>query len=459
MLSLVGPQVRVAQASVLLTCVLVAVAQAEGAEKVFIEQKRSVFVDNVWTGASAGFQMTTRGDRQYVAYYDAQGQMTIASRSLGSEEWQRKKLDDKVLWDSHNYVTFGFDSERHLHVSGNMHASPLRYYRTARPGDVTSLVGIHTMTGHDEGRVTYPRFFGGPNGEFLFTYRDGSSGRGRKIINVYDVKGRSWSRYLEKPLIDGQGKMGQYQSGPARDRSGTYHLVWVWRDHSGCEMNHDVTYARSPGTLDNWENSDGTPIKLPLTIENAEIIDRVPVKAGLLNSAKLSFDAEYRPMATYIKYDPRGRTQIYTMRLEGSRWKRYQTTDWTDRWDFSGGGSIKPMITFSGPAPFGESGRLYQVFINKFLAPYMQIRFLDAEKLQPVGESTRLFPPGFDTPEPDKEGDWQVNTSGFSMGRLFRDGRIRVLRWEAMAPNRDRPRDSIPPPSKLEVVGLGIKEP
>jgi len=440
-------------------CLIFLTGPAGGAEKVFIEQKASVFVDNVWTGASMGFRMTTQGSTQYVAYYDAEGWMTVASRSLDSEEWQRKKLDDQVRWDSHNYVTFGFDSEGHVHVSGNMHGSSLRYYRTTKPGDITSLVGIHTMTGRDESRATYPRFFGGPNGEFLFTYRDGSAGSGRKIINVYDVKARSWSRYIEKPLIDGQGKMGHYQSGPGRDRSGTYHLVWVWRDHSGCEMNHDVSYASSPETLENWQKSDGTPIELPLTIENAETIDHVPVRAGLMNSVKLSFDAADRPMATYIKYDPRGSTQIYTMRLEGSRWKRYQTTTWTDRWEFSGGGSIKPMISFSGPAPFDESGRLYQVFTNKFLAPYAQVRFLDPEKLQPLGQSIRLFPPGFDTPDPDKAADWQVNTSGFSVGRLFRDGRIWVLRWEAMAPNRDRPRESVPPPSKLEVVELAIAEP
>ena len=440
----------------MLACLLVALPSVRAAEKAFIEQGESVFVDNVWTGSCAGFVMTTRGDKQYVAYYDAQGQMTIASRSLDSDEWQRKKLDNKVLWDSHNYVTFGFDSDEHMHVSGNMHGSSLRYYRTTRPGDVTSLVDVHTMTGQDEARVTYPGFLGGPNGEFLFTYRDGSAGSGRNIINVYDVKAKSWSRYIEKPLIDGQGKMGQYQSGPGRDPSGTYHLVWVWRDHSGADMNHDVTYARSPGTLDNWEKSDGTPIELPLTIENAEIIDPVPVKAGLLNNVKLSFDAEYRPIASYIKYDPRGRTQIYTMRLEGSRWKRYQTTDWTDRWEFGGGGSIKTMISFGGPAPYDESGRLYQVFTNKFLAPYMQIRFLEPKKLQPVGESFRLFPPEFGNPDPSRAGDWQVNTAGFSMGRLFRDGRIWVLRWEAMAPNRDQPRDSVPPPSRLEVVELAI---
>ena len=104
------------------------------------------------------------------------------------------------------------------------------------------------------------------------------------------------------------------------------------------------------------------PVEMPLTLENAEIIDRVQVHGGLLNSERLSFDTQNRPMVSYTKFDPKGKTQIYTMRLEERGWKRYQTTDWADRWDFSGGGSIGSMISFSGPSPWDETGKLYQSF-------------------------------------------------------------------------------------------------
>ncbi len=353
---------------------LLAIGQmAEGAEKVFLAVKRSIFVDNVWAGCPVGYAATVRNGRQYVAYYDADRQMTIACRSLDSETWQFKKLDDQVGWDSHNYVTLAFDSEGYIHVSGNMHCVPLRYYRSTKPEDIDSIVGVHRMTGELEARATYPRFYTGPSGEFLFTYRDGGSGNGNNIVNAYDVRTRTWKRYSDKPLFDGEGERNAYQAGPARDKNGIYHLAWVWRDTPDCATNHDVSYAQSPD-LNHWRSSDGTPVALPLTLENAEIIDRVQIHGGLMNSERLSFDAEGRPMVSYIKFDPKGRTQIYTMRLEERGWKRYQTTDWADRWDFSGGGSIDGMIGFSGPSPWDETGKLYQSFTNRFIAPYSQIR-------------------------------------------------------------------------------------
>lgn len=445
--------VKVIPCLLILACVM-ATADADSA-KSFLTVGKSIFVDEVWTGAGAGFGFATRGDRQYIAYYDAERWMSVAVRSLDSEEWQKVRLDNQIGWDAHNYVTFAFDSEGHIHLSGNMHGHQLRYYRTTRPWDITSFEGVHFMTGEEEDHCTYPRFYGGPNGELLFTYRQGGSGRGHNLINAYDVETKTWKRYVEKPILDGKGEMSAYQSGPARDRSGTYHLAWCWRDTPDCATNHDVSYARSPGGLQNWQKSDGTPLELPLTYENSEIIDTVPVQAGLLNSVKLSFDGQNQPMVTYMKYDPRGRTQIYTMRLEGNRWKRHQTTDWSDRYEFSGGGTIGSRISFSGPSPWDETGLLYQTFTNRFQAPHIQIRFLDKDKLQPVGEPVRLFPPGFDTS--DRGEDWRVHYGGFSLERVKQGGVSQVLRWESLSPNRDRPRENDPPPSRLEIVELRVR--
>jgi len=422
------------------------------AEEPFLRQGKSIFVDNVWSGASMGYAMTTRGDKQYVAYYDADRWMTVACRSLDSEEWQKVRLDNQTAWDNHNYVTFAFDSEGQLHVSGNMHCIPLIYYRTSRAGDITSLEGVHKMTGELEARVTYPRFLTGPKGEFLFTYRDGGSGNGNNIVNVYDVKTKTWKRYSEKVLFDGEGEMNSYYSGPVRDSKGAYHLAWEWRDTPDCTTNHDISYARSPGSLDNWQKSDGTPVPLPLTIHNTEIIDLAGVGSGIL-SVGLSLDGKERPMVTYQKYDPKGRTQIYTMRLEGSRWKRYQTTDWDKRWDFGGNGSIDSMISFSTPAPW-DDGRLFQLVRNRLILPYQYIRFLDQAKLTQVGEPVRLLPDGLDVPTAGPAEDWRVNVSGANLRAIKKSGSAWVMRWEAMRPNRDRPRDVTPPPSKLELVEL-----
>lgn len=432
-------------------------AGASEGGKALIEPVRSIPVDDVWSGAPVGFQLSTRGSRQYVAYYSAERQMVIACRDLDSETWTCQKLEDKVGWDSHNSITFAFDSEGHIHLSGNMHGVPLRYYRTTTPGDITSLVRVESMTGEREQRVTYPRFGRSPEGELLFSYRDGGSGNGSEIVNIYDVKARKWSRFVEKPLFDGEGKVNAYYTGPARDGKGAYHLAWVWRDTGDCSTNHDVSYAMSSTFRGDFRKSDGAPLPLPLTMSNSEVVDPVPVKGGLLNRVRLSFDSQDRVMLTYNKFDAEGNTQFYTARREESGWVIYPTTNWKHRWDFSGGGTIPELMSWSGPAPW-KPGTLYQVFTNKFESPFEHVRFLDERTLRQVGEPVRLFSPEFDTPSAKHTEDWRVNVAGFSISALARDGRAWAIKWESAGPNRDQPRDSVPPPSKLEVVELRIRQ-
>lgn len=437
-------------------CLLAFGQIAEGAEKVFLKEKSRIFVDNVWAGCPVGYAMTIRNGKQYIAYYDAERWMTIAWRSLDSREWHRKRLDDQIGWDAHNYIALAFDSEGYIHVSGNMHGHPLRYYRSTEPEEIDSIEGVHRMTGELEGRCTYPRFYSGPKSEFLFTYRDGGSGNGSNIINVYDARTRTWKRHIDKPIFDGEGLRNAYQTGPARDRNGIYHLAWVWRDTPDCATNHDVSYAQSPDLV-NWRKSDGTPLPLPLTLANSEVIDRVQVGEGLMNSEKISFDDQGRVMVTYIKFDPKGKTQVYTMRREGDRWKRYQTTDWPDRWEFSGGGTVGGLIGFSGPSPWVEPNKLYQTFTNRFTAPYARIRFLDPKTLQQIGEPMRIYPASLDTPA-GSDDEWQVNIGGVNVEAIRRGQSCLAIRWETLRANRDRPREQAPPPSKLEIVELVAAE-
>ena len=59
------------------------------------------------------------------------------------------------------------------------------------------------MTGVDEGNVTYPEFYSLSDGDLLFVYRSGSSGRGNLVMNRYSLKEHKWSR-VQDVLIDGK---------------------------------------------------------------------------------------------------------------------------------------------------------------------------------------------------------------------------------------------------------------
>lgn len=433
--------------------VMLASAAAQGPAESLLRAGQSLFVDFVWSGAPVGFSMAVRNGRQYVAYYDSERRMTLACRSLDSEKWTYNRLDERIGWDSHNGVTFAFDSEGYIHLSGNMHGVPLRYFRSAKPWDIKTLERIDRMTGRNENRCTYPRFSTSPEGALLFSYRDGGSGNGSEVVNVYDVSAKTWRRYIETNLFDGQGQMSAYYTGPVRDSKGLYHFAWVWRDTPDCSTNHDVSYIRSSGLRNGFARSDGAPVELPITIAEGEVIDPVPAGGGLLNNVNIGLDSRDRVMITYHKFDEKGLTQVYTARREDSGWKIYRTTDWRDRWEFRGNGSIASMIAVGSPGLWRD-GVLYQVFTNKYLAPYAQVRFLDEDTLIQIGEPVRLLPTDFAAPEAKYTDDWQVNTRGGGVSEAIRNGRSWALRWESAGANRDAPRETVPPSSKLRVVEL-----
>lgn len=155
----------------------------------------------VWSGHPVGFDFITYGNQQFVAFYDKDQNMMIASRNLDSDQWVFKKLPTKIGWDSHNYVEIAIDDDNQIHLSGNMHVDPLIYFKTTRPLDITSFQQISEMVGIDEEKVTYPTFLRGAKNEFLFTYRYGQSGSGVNYYNIYNYDTKTWSRLMDKPLF------------------------------------------------------------------------------------------------------------------------------------------------------------------------------------------------------------------------------------------------------------------
>jgi len=158
---------------------------------------------------------------------------------------------------------------------------------------------------------------------------------------VYDVETETWRRLAESPLFSGGGKMNAYFVGPAQDKSGAFHICWVWRNTPDCATNHDLCYARSKDLV-HWETSAGRPLSLPITLATAEVVDPVPPGGGMINgNTKVGFDADGRPVISYHKFDAQGKTQLYNARRETGGWRIYQISDWDYRWEFQGGGTLR----------------------------------------------------------------------------------------------------------------------
>jgi len=413
--------------------------------------QKSIDIAPVWSGHPVAFDLLTHGDRQFVAFYDAERRMTVAARKLGSSTWEFARLDSRVVWDSHNSLTMAIDRDGHIHLAGNMHVVPLIYFRTTRPLDVSSFERVPSMIGRNETRCTYPRWLRSPSGDLIFTYRDGKSGSGDQIYNIYDEKTRAWRRLLDQPLTDGQGRMNAYFHGPVLGPDGWYHLVWTWRNTPDCSTNHDLSYARSRDMV-HWESSAGKAFPLPIRIETAEIIDPVPVRGGMINgNTKIGFDSKKRVVVTYHKFDANGFTQIMTARRDPQGWRLHAVTDWKYRWDFQGGGSIPFEITHGAVQPAG-SGRLRLDYRHPQAGAGAWL--LDEETHAIVGKAP--------AERPRQTAPRKVESSFPGMGvRTAGDsghapaGVRYELRWETLGANRDRPREGpLPEPSMLRVYEL-----
>ncbi|MEQ9216665.1 MAG: BNR repeat-containing protein [Cyclobacteriaceae bacterium] len=424
--------------------------------------EKTIPIDRVWAGHPVGFSLYTQGNRQYIAYYNANRNMVVGQRDLDEDAFELYVMPatsretaggtSTVLgWDSHNSLTIGIDKEGYIHVAGNMHVHPITYFRSTKPHDITTLEQVMEMVGTEEKRCTYPHFMLTKEGELLFHYRDGGSGNGNEIYNSYATETKSWSRMLDVPLTDGEGLMNAYQSTPAILQDGWYHMYWVWRDTPDCSTNHDLSYMKSPD-LQNWYNAFGEPIELPATLkQKALIVDPIPVNGGIINlAAKMVLDHKNRPVFTYHKFDEEGNTQLYVAQVNQRAWSYKKVTNWDYRWEFSGNGSINSEVILKGFRSRGDS---------KYEIDYWHIKY---------GDGTILLNKNFDaigkviksetfSKTLEAEGAFpglMVQTTR-DLGNSGEDDTRYIMKWETLNRNRDRPRpEPWPEPSLLTLYKL-----
>ena len=296
--------------------------------------------------------VTSHADRQYAAYYNGDGRVVIASRTLGQTDWKNTvtSLTGDVK-DAHNGISIMADGQGFLHVSWDHHNHPLRYVRSKSPGSL-ELTDRMPMTGRNEKSVSYPQFFRMPDGNLIFFYRDGGSGRGNLVLNRYDAKAREWTQ-VHPNLISGQGKRNAYPQACV-DGRGMIHLSWVWRETPDVATNHDLCYARSDDGGKTWTKSDGTAYAVPITAATAEVASPIPQKHELINQTSMCADSDGRPIiATYFRPPGENVPQYFVVHHDGKAWKTVQVSQRTQAFSLSGGGS--KAIPISRPQVFATS--------------------------------------------------------------------------------------------------------
>jgi hypothetical protein len=256
---------------------------------------------------------------QYVGYYDAARYLVLGKRKLGTSRWTTRRTQYQGnAADAHNAISLMLDGAGYLHVSWDHHNNALRYARGVKPGSL-ELGAKLAMIGADEESVSYPEFYRLPDGNLLFFYRLGGSGRGDLVINRYDAATRRWSR-LHTNLITGEGQRNAYWQA-FLDHRGTLHLSWVWRESPDVASNHDLAYARSRDGGVTWEKSNGERYALPISAAGAEYAVRIPANSELINQTSMAADRDGHPyIASYWRDAGSAIPQYHVVFHDGAGW-------------------------------------------------------------------------------------------------------------------------------------------
>ena len=314
---------------------------------------------SVNTAVFRGSSVVTHGNNQFTSFYDKDGNIVVAKRETGDSVWEVKTTQYMGnVKDAHNVISLGIDGEGFLHLSFDHHGDPLKYAKSVEAGSL-EFGELEPMTGRNEQDVTYPEFYTLPDGDLLFAYRSGESGRGNLILNRYDVKAKKWER-LQDVLIDGEDARNAYWQ-IFVDAKGTIHLSWVWRESWLVETNHDLCYAKSIDGGKTWQKSDGTPYNLPITLETAEIAWYIPQNSELINQTGMSADIDGNPLiATYWRDENSEVPQYRLVRHNGEEWMMTTIGNRKTPFTLSGGGT--KMIPISRPKIISDGRSAFYLF-------------------------------------------------------------------------------------------------
>jgi hypothetical protein len=357
--------------------------------------------------------VTSHGDQQYASFYDQDGQVILARRTLGTSEWEIHPTGfTGNTRDAHNAICIGVDGDGLIHLSWDHHNHPLKYRRSLEPHSFPFSDAL-PMTGAFENRVTYPEFFNTPDGGFIFSYRHGGSGRGNILLNRYDPATREW-RPLQHPLIDGEGERNAYTNQIAIDHRGHLHLSWTWRDTSDVATNHNLLYATSPDGGHTWFRSNGEPYSLPINYANGEVVVEIPRNSELINQCSMTVDTRGRPIiASY--WWPKGADapQYHVAWFDGSRWRVSQVGQRTEPFRLSGGGTRRIPISRPQVAVDRED-RVFLLFRDQERGSRISVAWTDDPERQDwrivdlTEESVGMWEPTYDLALWRREGVFHI---------------------------------------------------
>lgn len=255
--------------------------------------------------------ITTFNGWQYTAWWDQDGYVNLARRTVGAASWQTVRLTDyrTTSTDSHNTISIGISGQDGtIHLAFDMHNSSLKYRKSAA-GLATSPSTANwsaasfgsvsgSLAGQNPSQVTYPRFFRAPSGLLQMSIRTGASGSGDLVL--FEYRSGAWT-YLGKFLNGTAGDNNAYLFGIEYDDTGLdtsdlLHATWTVRETPNASTNHDIYYAYSKDGGRTWRNNNGDVVATtgsnPLVADSAGLrVAGIGQNRGLMNQESQVVDS------------------------------------------------------------------------------------------------------------------------------------------------------------------------
>lgn len=342
-----------------LSLYLLCISLLSGYAQSLIEVGEGYSSTSVNTAVFRNNSLVTHGNTQFIAFYDSEQYLVLGKRALTEKQWEIKRSSYRGnCQDAHNIISLMLDGEGYLHVSFDHHNDRLNYCRSVAPFAL-DLSERTIMTGVDEEDVTYPEFYLLANGDLLFVYRSGSSGRGNLVMNRYSTHTQQWTR-VQDVLIDGEDQRNAYWQLYV-DIKGTIHLSWVWRETYKVETNHDMCYARSFDNGATWYKTTGEQYHLPITLKNAEYACYIQQNSELINQTSMGANEAGNPfIASYWREKDSRVPQYRIIWHDGAQWHSQQVTKRETPFTLKGGGT--KMIPIARPRLAVDNEKIWYIF-------------------------------------------------------------------------------------------------
>ncbi len=341
-----------------------------------------------------------------------------------------------MILDNHHFeVSIAIDAEGYIHWAADMHQSPMVYYRSTKPEDITTFIALNQNVSnggiYGPEAVSYGRFITSRKGTLMWIHRQrvGRTADGwvpgimAGNIQVYNTDTKRWTQLgsLNYSFVSDKGVTitgGQdashqtkavfwdnsgagtppnngYQGYKIRvvfDKNNRMHMVWnVAKNpvNPGISNTHThLMYAYSDDEGVTWYKSNGTLLTLPITTNNGDVVyteDPTINAPRMGNFCNIALTSDNKPI---LLQQSISLNYVLVFRYNGTNWIDVSNA-WTPVW-FSeaitdGNGWLSVIAGGNTIRRSNDNGLTFRNYTNFPITGYAGLMSFDDQYLLETG--------------------------------------------------------------------------